>query len=301
MERIPTQKNFVRIFIAAALVCLALFLIFKIVKAATNIDSVNRWAWNDLIGWIDFYGPGTVNVNSQNLTGYASSSAGDVSLDCNTTRNDDICESQSDYQVLNDGTGNLSGWGWNDTYGWISFCGGQSTSNCTGTTIYQVKISGDTGDFRDYAWNDIAGWISFCGTGGDGGGCASTTNAYKVNTSWRTTSSIGYLDSSVYDTGVAGGAQLNSVIWQGDSPSGTNVRFKFAASNSSIGPWNYLGPGGTTSTDDYYGPVSPNVSYRLDYALHSDKRYFRYRVILISDQAQQKTPRIDDIIVNWSP
>jgi hypothetical protein len=300
MKKISVPKNFIRIFISAALGCLILLVVFKIVKAATNIDSVNRWAWNDLIGWIDFYGPGTVNVSSQNLSGYASSSAGDISLDCATTRAGDICY-MSNYRVTNDGTGNLAGWGWNDIYGWISFCGGQSTSSCPGTTIYQVKINGDTGDFRDYAWNDIAGWISFCGTPGDGSGCASTTNAYKVNTSWRATSTSGYLDSSVYDTGVAGGAQLNSVLWQGELPSDTSVRFKFAASNSSSGPWEYLGPQGTTSPDDYYGPVSPNVSYRLNYILHSDKRYFRYRVILVSDQAQRKTPRIDDIIVNWSP
>jgi hypothetical protein len=275
------------------------FVVFSAISV-TNIDSTNKWAWNDLIGWIDFYGTNTVNVSSQQLTGYASSSAGDISLDCATTRNGNIC-GQSDYKVLNDGMGNLSGWGWNDNYGWISFCGGQNTSNCPGSTIYQVKINPTTGDFSDYAWNDIAGWISFCGQPGGGGGCASSTYSYKVNTFWRATSTTGYLDSSIYDTQVSGGAQINSIMWKGDLPSGTQVRFKIASSNSPSGPWNFLGPGGTTSDDDYYGPVSPNVQYKVNYILHSNHRYFRYRIILVSDQAQQNSPRVDDVIVNWSP
>lgn len=268
--------------------------------SATNIDSSNRWAWNDLIGWIDFYSSNTVNVNSQQLTGYASSSAGDISLDCATTRSGNICN-QSNYKVINDGMGNLSGWGWNDNYGWISFCGGQNTSTCPGSVIYQVKINPTTGDFSDYAWNDIAGWISFCGTPGGGGGCASSTYAYKVNTLWRATSTSGYLDSSIYDTGVSGGAQINYILWKGNLPSGTEVRFKLASSNSSSGPWNFIGPNGLTDDSDYYGPVPPNSSYKINYILHSNHRYFRYRIILVSDQAQKNSPRVDDIIINWSP
>lgn len=289
-----------RAVVTAILLVALLFAVVEMVLAATNINSTNRWAWNDAIGWIDFYGTDTVTVSSQCLTGYASSSAGDVSLDCATTRSGDIC-STSTYRVTNDGVGNLAGWAWNDTYGWISFCGGQSTSSCPGTTSYQVKVSPTSGDFSDYAWNDVIGWVSFCGTAGDGGGCASTTSAYKVNTAWRATSTTGYLDSTTYDTGVSGGAQINSVVWQGNLQSGTNVRFKFATSNSSSGPWNFLGPGGTTADSDYYGPVSPNVSYKLDYTLHNNQRYFRYRIILVSDQAQQNTPIVDDVIVNWSP
>ncbi len=292
---------------AGIIIAAALFLgiwtgLLKIAAADTNIDSVNRWAWNDIIGWLDFFGTASVTVTSQQLTGYAASAAGDISLDCETTRRGDIC-GQSNYKVTNDGLGNLAGWGWNDVLGWISFCGGQGTYDCPGTStaIYEVRINPSTGDFRDYAWNDISGWISFCGTPGGSVGCVTTAFPYKVSTSWRSLSAAGSLDSSVYDTGVAGGAQLNSFLWRGDPPAGTEVRFKFAASNSQTGPWNYLGPNGSTSTDDYYGPVPPDTSYKPNYVLYNDQRYFRYRVILISDEAQQKSPRIDDIIINWSP
>jgi hypothetical protein len=295
------KKYFIRLFLAIIFTgFIFYFVFFTKTFSSTNIDSTNKWAWNDLIGWINFYDTNTVNVSSQQLTGYASSSAGDISLDCATTRNGNIC-SQSDYKVLNDGMGNLSGWGWNDNYGWISFCGGANSSNCPGSIIYGVKIDPNNGDFSGYAWNDVVGWISFCGLPGGSIGCASTTYSYKVNTLWRATSTLGYLDSSIYDTGVSGGAQINSIMWKGDLPSGTQVRFKIASSNSSSGPWNFIGPNGTTSDDDYYGPVPPNTQYNVNYILHSNHRYFRYRIILVSDQAQQNSPRVDDVIINWSP
>ncbi|MGB9609031.1 MAG: hypothetical protein ACPL3E_01500, partial [Minisyncoccia bacterium] len=115
------------------------------------------------------------------------------------------------------------------------------------------------------------------------------------------TSTTGYLDSSIYDTGVNGGAQINSIMWNGNLPSGTEVRFKIASSNSQTGPWNYVGPNGSTNDADYYGPVSPNSPYQVNYLLHSNHRYFRYRIILVSDQAQQNSPRVDEVIINWSP
>ena len=99
---------------------IALFFAVFVVQAATDIDSTNRYAWNDLIGWMDFYAEDTVKVNSQNLRGYATSTVGDISLDCHTTRSGNIC-AQSDYQITSDGIGALSGYAWNDQYGWVSF------------------------------------------------------------------------------------------------------------------------------------------------------------------------------------
>lgn len=269
--------------------------------AATNINSSTtlHWAWNDLIGWIDFYNTNSVNVSSQNLNGYASSSAGYVSLDCHSPApgTPNIC-SQSNYQVTNDGLGNLSNWAWNDEFGWISFdC---HNNNWCGVSNYQVQISPTTGDFSGWAWNDVIGWISFCGNSSGIGNCGTTpSSTYKVNTSWIATSTSGTLDSSTYDTGVAAGAQLNSVLWQGNASSGTSVGFQFATSNSSSGPWTFIGPDGTSNS--YYTPSGPNISLKLSYTLHNNFRYFRYRVKLTSNQAQTFTPRVDDVIVNWSP
>jgi hypothetical protein len=270
----------------------------RVVIAATDINSTNRYAWNDLIGWLDFYAEDTVRVNSQSLRGYATSSAEDISLDCHTTRNGNIC-GQSDYQILNDGIGGLSGFAWNDQYGWISFCGTQNAGAATvacplTSSTYQVLIDADNGMFSGYAWNDTAGWFSFNCTNNNGCGASN----YKVQTSWTATSAIATLDSATYDTGVSGGAQINSVLWHGSQPSETQVRFQFAVSNASSGPWSFAGSDGTSNT--YYA-TGPDVSKWIDYTLHSGKRYFRYRVILVSNRAQTTSPRVEEVIINWSP
>ena len=108
----------------------------------------------------------------------------------------------------------------------------------------------------------------------------------------------GYLDSSTFDTGVASGTALNSVNWEGTQPAGTAVKFQFAVSNSSSGPWNYEGPDGTINT--YYNP-SAGATQPLSYTLFNNFRYFRYRVTLYSDTSGISTPQVTDIDINWSP
>lgn len=274
-------------------VLLGLLAVLRIGEAATNISSstTRHWAWNDAIGWINFYSTNNITVSDDQLTGYASSSIGDISLDCATTRNGNIC-AQSDYRVENDSVGNLSGWGWNDTYGWISFycndVGGQDPC----AYPYRVHIDG-SGDFYDFAWNDIVGWISF-----NGADLGLPTSTYKVSTSWQTTSATGTLDSATFDTQATSGVKLNSVLWHGSQPAGTTVGFQFAMSNSSSGPWSYVGPDGT---DTSFYTVNENVTGELGRAMHNGMRFFRYRVMLSSDQARASSPRVDSIIVNWSP
>jgi hypothetical protein len=281
------------LFIAASVVFLS---IAHIAQAATNISAnpSQHWGWNDVIGWMDFYNTNTISVSSAGVTGYASSSVGVVSLDCHTTPSGNICSgTNGNYQVLNDGAGNLSGWAWNDNIGWISFwCG--NTGGC-GISSYRVSIN-NGGNFTGYAWNDAVGWISFnCN---DPGVCGTST--YVVNTSWAATSSVGSLDSTTFDTGVAAGAQLNSVMWQGNLPVTTAVAFQFAVSNASSGPWNFTGSDGTSATT--WSGGNPGVAVPLtNYSFYANYRYFRYRIILTSNVSQTATPRVDDVIVSWSP
>lgn len=140
------------------------------VFAATNINSATaeHFAWNDTIGWIDFYTNGDVFMTGHNIQGSASSSQGYISLDCATSPTGDICGS-SNYAICNgvyssstgcaaDASGNLSGYAWNDIIGWISLsC--YNTDSC-GTSNYSVAVNSQ-GDFTGWAWNDIIGWISF--------------------------------------------------------------------------------------------------------------------------------------------
>ncbi|MDO8557498.1 MAG: hypothetical protein Q7R98_03490 [Candidatus Jorgensenbacteria bacterium] len=292
-------------------------------SAATNISSTvtEHFAWNDTMGWIDFYTPNTVWVWGYKVEGYASSSVGDVSLDCTTTRNGNICAT-SNYGICNgvyststgctaDASGDLSGYAWNDTMGWISFsC--YNHGNCSPS--YGVSVNGNTGEFSGYAWNDTVGWISFNYT--NPGSPTSTT--YFVNTNWRATSSIGYIESATVDTQVVGGATLNSITWKGTKSangvsSATYVDFQVAASNSSAGPWTFEGPDG--SETDYYGAscsdagftggtaingADPDVPICINPAQVANYRYLRYKVRLRSNLIQNDTPRVDDVILNWS-
>ncbi len=267
--------------------------------ASTNISAAanNHWAWNSIIGWIDFYTSGNIVTSASGTTGWATSSAGVIALDCATSPSGNC---SIPYTVANDGAGDLSGWAWNDAVGWISFWCGQAFGGSCATSPYRVTIN-PGGDFQGWAWNDAVGWIDFnCGNPEDSI-CA--TSNFKVSTSWAPTSTTGTLDSTTFDTGVPAGVQLNSVVWQGPPvPAQTSVAFQFAVSVSSTGPWNFTGPGGTTSTADVWAGGNPGVPISLStYAQYANFRYFRYRIILTSDPAQSVTPRVDDVIMHWSP
>ena len=267
------------------------FSIFNYANAATNIDSTYRYAWNDTIGWIDFYYTNNVNVTPTQLIGYASSSVGSIALDCATSPSPNCTYP---YKVSNDGSGNLTGWAYNDAIGWISFDSGTATSSYP----YQVTINSSTGDFSGWAWNDIVGWISFCG--GEGTANCPGSVVYKVKTSWVVLGALtANLTSSVFDTGVSTGVAINTIMWQGNLPTDTGVKFQISSSASSTGPWSYFGPDGSNTT--YYQPTGDNVPSQINLAYHNNHRYFRYKVFLTSNSSQTSSPRVDDVIINWSP
>lgn len=299
--------------------------------AATNISgNANEYfAWDDASGWWDLYTNNTVEVQGSKVVGYASSTLGDISFDCGTSPIGNICYI-SPYGICNgigstkdtngnciDATasGDLVGFAWNDTLGWISFSCHNTEGVGTCTNDWGVKINKTNGDFEGYAWSDIGGWISFnCANSGS----SCTPYTYKVNTSWRSTSTIALLDSAVIDTQSIGGATLNSITWNGtNNANGTGqqtyVDFQIAVSNSSSGPWDFIGPSGTNA--DYYsasceasfkggvnagGNAPKDTPICVDPAQVKNMRYIRYRVRLRSNLLQTDTPRIDDIILNWS-
>jgi hypothetical protein len=64
--------------------------------------------------------------------------------------------------------GTLTGWGWSDTIGWISFnCanGGPTGNSICGTSNYSVSED-VSGNLTGYAWSDNIGWIQFGGLTG---------------------------------------------------------------------------------------------------------------------------------------
>ncbi len=120
----------------------------------------------------------------------------------------------------------------------------------------------------------------------------------------------GELVSSVFDTGVAGGAALNAVMWQGTKPSDTNVKFQIASGNCSngktnppacddSGTWQYKGDAGSSA--DYYAPSGPSVQVKIRRQDHNNVRYFRYKIFLESDGGRTQAPRVIDAMVSWGP
>lgn len=278
-------------------------LLFFLTKTKAE-NEVFGYAWNDVFGWLDF------NINQSQLTalklsGYASTSIGEISFDCETSPIGNIC-SNSNYQVkntisnlncegYNQSTTALTGFAWNDQIGWISFCGGQNTPDCPGNINYGVNINVTDGNFFGYAWNDNVGWISF--NSQDYGGNIN----YNTQTLWRLTKKIGSLESAIFDTQTYG--ILNSIIWQGTKPSiNTDVKFQIAVSNDENGPWNYYGPG--QNPNSYFGinsnPDEPILIQGADRQWVKNKRYLRYKVFLESNLCQTQTPIVNKIILNWS-
>mgnify|MGYP001557973030 FL=1 len=116
----------------------------------------------------------------------------------------------------------------------------------------------------------------------------------------------GTVASAVFDT-VVDGAGYNSIMWDGTLNSGA-VRFQFAASASSTGPWDYYG-GTTCGALDWFSAPTPGTPVELKGTAcqnaWKNKRYYRYKVQLCSlstcDGQGSTTPVVNKIVVNWAP
>lgn len=283
-----------------SLILTIFFLFIPFLVIGGNIEYPNSFAWNDILGWIDLclnqghncYNNilNTVTVGINSLSGFASSSVGFISFNCQ----DISACSQSNYMVYKTPTttsSTLSGFAWNDVIGWISFnC--EDLGVCP-TSSYKVWIDSD-GKFHGFAWNDMVGWISFnCQ---DIDYCNSLN--YFVKTSFVAYASEGYLISSIFDTGYSSGVAYNSLIWEGELNGGV-VKFQLATANTSSGPWNFVGPDCTSGS--FYTAVNDNQKVFALCQQHYGQRYFRYKIILYPSADLSRTPIIRKVIINYSP
>ncbi|MDP3902055.1 MAG: hypothetical protein Q8Q21_00520 [bacterium] len=117
----------------------------------------------------------------------------------------------------------------------------------------------------------------------------------------------GLVYSSIFDTGTSGAA-YNSILWKGSLGTGNTgkVRFQMATSNSSSGPWNYIGGAGCDGSG-WFEPASPYANTPAEikcYPQLNNKRYYRYKVQICSndcDTGGDYTPTVTDVVVSWSP
>jgi hypothetical protein len=312
-------------FLISFLILSGFIFVVQKVRGATNIDATNRWAWNDIIGWIDLYSTNIVEVTSTEIKGYASSVAiGNIAFNCDPVLGGAPVGSNCsvNYKVSNDGGGNLSGWAWSDAIGWISFCGNSSGGStlsgstwvCPSSPTYQAKISSG-GLFSGWAWNDAVGWISFNCSQLETGDTCGTSN-YKTQTVWASTAETGNLISSTFDTEVTNGAAFNYILWRG-SRNGGSVNFQLAAANCANGaddPNNEgligvacdrnVGWGGSkVSGDGAFSASLPSADADIPVKISNtnNKRYFRYKIFISTDTWRMASPVVTGVIVNWSP
>ncbi len=137
----------------------ALFIVFLLTFSSTgyaeNIDPVDKFAWSEISGWLNFNTSHSgVHVHNDHLEGFAWGenigwikmgvyTDGGVHMYANT--------SSTNWGVNNDGAGNLSGYAWSEVAGWINFS--------------EVSIDPATGAFGGYAWGKNIGWIHLAAAG----------------------------------------------------------------------------------------------------------------------------------------
>ncbi|MDP2812205.1 MAG: hypothetical protein Q8O32_00740 [bacterium] len=103
----------------------------------------------------------------------------------------------------------------------------------------------------------------------------------------------GILESSTFDTG-SSQVSYNWIAWTASEPSQTDIKFKIATSDNIDGPWNFVGPDGTSAT--YYNTAAQEF---INYTYHLNQRYLRYQLFLDSQSAWQ-IPILEDITISYS-
>jgi hypothetical protein len=154
----------------------------------------------------------------------------------------------------------------------------------------------------------------------DNAGNESMSSSYVFTTGGTAQIAVtGDLTSAVFDTASStDGPAYNSILWQGVlGGAGQNegkVRFQLAASDCangatdypacSVGTWSYIG-GITCAPGDWYDPGGPNMPVEIGcFSNFNNKRYYRYKIQVCSGDCSTRgasSPRVDDIVVNYSP
>ena len=141
---------------------------------------------------------------------------------------------------------------------------------------------------------------------------ARVTHRYKPPSCGTGYPAFGDLTSAIFEmttTGVK--PAYNSVFWKGllggPLQNQGKVKFRFAAADTSAGPWNdsdFVGGADCNSTS-WFETTGPDEPVEIKcFANLNNKRFFRYKVRVCSNDCQTGgdfTPTVQDVIVSWSP
>jgi hypothetical protein len=155
------------------------------------------------------------------------------------------------------------------------------------------------------------GWYVCSNGGNDCSGNYTSGNAFTSTngTTWSATlkdlvfktyistsafASSGNLVSNTFNAGVPACWTLS---WSQTLPANTNIEFQVAGSNSSSGPWNFIGPNGTSTT--YFSSASVPSTYSFPASL-AGMQYVKYKVFLSSTNTNN-TPTLADVTICQTP
>jgi hypothetical protein len=176
-----------------------------------------------------------------------------------------------------------------------------ATVRLVGPSSYDTTLTTGRGYLTQTNWSGGSGQDAFSNPimySGDDGKVDTATSSGQVvlRSVFGAYNASGWLESSTFDTG--SDSNFYSLIWSPtDQPSevgADSVRMQFAtaASTSPTGPWNFVGPDGTSAT--YY--TSPNSSLS---AVHNNNQYARYRLYLATIDGL-KSPNVSDVSFTYT-
>ncbi len=142
-----------------------------------TIDSTEKYAWSENMGWIVFStdGAGSVSISDSELTGYAwSDNYGWINL------------APAGSGVKNTTDGVLSGYAWGENTGWINFSGvtinssGYFTGAATGTICGDISFDCSNCKVKT-DWTPSSGTVESTPSGSVGGGSSEISIGFLIN------------------------------------------------------------------------------------------------------------------------
>ncbi len=132
------------------------------VLAQSDIDAVNKFAWEENCGWMNWRDANSaaqgVRDRGTYLSGYVwGENIGWVNVGNGAPTNGINYSNASglDFGVNIAGTGELSGYAWGENVGWINFAGGALAS-----PAQPARLDLAASRFRGYAWGENIGWVN---------------------------------------------------------------------------------------------------------------------------------------------
>jgi len=171
-----------------------------------------------------------------------------------------------------------------------------SSSGSGSARYYQVYTIQNTNS-AEYNGVNYDGTNSVYSYSTNSGTSYTDSSDYDISGFRFTVPSTGYVSSGTFTSSLidtTAESAFNNISFDTSLPANTQINIQIATSNNAGGPWNFVGPDGSSSS--YYTTASNKEIY-LNNILG---RYFKYQATL-STSNSSVTPSLDAVYINYSP